>query len=140
MSASGGPLWRGVFQAELSMRSHVSWRASGAAARAYTPCDRADLAAFLSCLRADEPLLVVGLGSNLLIRDGGYSGTVIFLHGVLRELRVEGDCCFAEAGVASPKLGRHSRYRRRCAGDECRLPWRRNVALRGTRADDEAQR
>ena len=106
MSASGGPLWRGVFQAELSMRSHVSWRASGAAARAYTPCDRADLAAFLSCLRADEPLLVVGLGSNLLIRDGGYSGTVIFLHGVLRELRVEGDCCFAEAGVASPKLAR----------------------------------
>lgn len=98
--------WHGTLQEHVAMGEHVSWRAGGAAARAYTPRDCADLAAFLTCLRADEPLLVVGLGSNLLVRDGGYAGTVIFLHGALRELRVEGDCCYAEAGVASPKLAR----------------------------------
>jgi UDP-N-acetylmuramate dehydrogenase len=50
---------------------------------------------------------MVGLGSNLLIRDGGFDGTAIFTHGVLDTLRREDDGSFyAEAGVASPKLAR----------------------------------
>jgi UDP-N-acetylenolpyruvoylglucosamine reductase len=58
-------------------------------------------------LRLDEPLLLVGLGSNLLIRDGGFDGTAIFTHGALNVLRREDDGSFyAEAGVASPKLAR----------------------------------
>ena len=89
------------------MAGHVSWRAGGLAARAYTPTDVDDLAAFLAKIRHDEPLLVVGLGSNLLVRDGGFVGTALFLHGALRELRQESDGVFyAEAGVASPKLAR----------------------------------
>jgi UDP-N-acetylmuramate dehydrogenase len=89
------------------MALHVSWRAGGAVARAYTPADLTDLANFLSRLRHDEPLLVVGLGSNLLVRDGGFDGTALFLHGSLRELRAEtGGLIYAEAGVASPKLAR----------------------------------
>jgi UDP-N-acetylmuramate dehydrogenase len=86
---------------------HVSWRAGGAVARAYTPANLDDLAAFLSRMRYDEPVLAVGLGSNLLIRDGGFEGTALFLHGALRELRQEADgTIYAEAGVASPKLAR----------------------------------
>ena len=74
---------------------------------AFFPADLADLAAFLHHLRPDERLLMVGLGSNLLIRDGGFDGTAIFTHGVLDILRREADGSFyAEAGVASPKLAR----------------------------------
>ena len=89
------------------MAGHVSWRAGGAVARAFFPVDLADLAAFLHRLRHDEPLLLVGLGSNLLVRDGGFDGTAIFTHGALNTLRREADDSFyAEAGVASPKLAR----------------------------------
>lgn len=98
---------RGQLKENEPMVGHVSWRAGGAAARAYFPADLDDLANFLGQVRFDEPLLTVGLGSNLLVRDGGYEGTVVFTHGALRELRLEPDgSIYAEAGVASPKLAR----------------------------------
>ena len=102
------------------MSRHVTWRAGGAAARAYCPADLDDLAVFLRDLRDDEPVLMVGLGSNLLVRDGGFDGTAIFTHGALKALRLEpppssslltphaspNSLIYAEAGVASPKLAR----------------------------------
>jgi len=89
------------------MARHVTWRAGGPVARAGFPRDLADLAAFLRNLRHDEPLLMVGLGSNLLIRDGGFDGTAIFTHRALSALRREADgSLYAEAGVASPKIAR----------------------------------
>ena len=99
--------FRGELRQNESMVRHVSWRAGGKVARAYVPADLDDLAEFLRALRHDEPLLFVGLGSNLLVRDGGYPGTVIFTHGKLSTLRVESDgSIYAEAGVASPKTAR----------------------------------
>jgi len=107
--ASGTPL-RGELRVDEPMARHVSWRAGGPVARAYFPADLADLAAFLRGLRHDEPLLFVGLGSNLLVRDGGFDGTVVFTHGALKTLRLESSAdaplIYAEAGVASPKLAR----------------------------------
>ena len=89
------------------MAGHVTWRAGGKVAKACFPHDLADLAAFMATLRHDEPLLMVGLGSNLLIRDGGFDGTAIFTHGALNALRLETDgTIYAEAGVASPKVAR----------------------------------
>lgn len=89
------------------MSRHVSWRAGGVAARAYFSTDLDDLANFLSRIRHDEPLLIVGQGSNLLIRDGGYDGTVIFTRDALREMRIENDGrLYVEAGVASPRVAR----------------------------------
>jgi len=88
------------------MAKHVSWRAGGCAARAYVPADMKDLAAFLKALPQDEAVLFVGLGSNLLVRDGGFRGTVILMHAVLNTVRVESERIYAEAGVASPKLAR----------------------------------
>jgi UDP-N-acetylmuramate dehydrogenase len=94
---------------ELTLR-HVSWRAGGAADRTYAPADIDDLGVFLSRLPEDEPVLFVGLGSNLLVRDGGLRGTVVFTHGLLARLFLEesaGDAeIYAEAGVASPKVAR----------------------------------
>ncbi len=98
---------RGELRSNEPMNAHVSWRAGGAVARAFFPADLADLVAFLGRVRYDEPLLLVGLGSNLLVRDGGFDGTAIFTHGALNTLRREPDGSFyAEAGVASPKLAR----------------------------------
>jgi UDP-N-acetylmuramate dehydrogenase len=72
------------------------------------PADLKDLAAFLKALPQDEAVLFVGLGSNLLVRDGGFRGTVILMHAVLNTVRVENERIYAEAGVASPKLARFS--------------------------------
>ena len=61
---------RGVLREDEPMSRHVSWRAGGAARVFYQPADVLDLAAFLSTRDAHEPVLFVGLGSNLLVRDG----------------------------------------------------------------------
>lgn len=99
--------FRGALRSNEPMADHVSWRAGGAVARAFFPVDLADLVAFMSRLRHDESLLLVGLGSNLLVRDGGFDGTAIFTHGALNTMRREEDGSFyAEAGIASPKLAR----------------------------------
>ena len=104
---------RGVLRRDEPMARHVSWRAGGNADRAYVPADIDDLCSFIAAAPRNEPLVLVGLGSNLLVRDGGLRGTVIFTHGVLKQIRVEGRAIYAEAGVPSPKLARfaanHSR-------------------------------
>ena len=99
---------RGELRLREPMSRHTSWRAGGAAERAYFPADRDDFVAFLRSLPPREPVHVTGLGSNLLVRDGGLRGTVIFTHWALRDVRIEragGEVC-AEAGVASPKVAR----------------------------------
>ncbi|OGS91496.1 MAG: UDP-N-acetylenolpyruvoylglucosamine reductase [Gallionellales bacterium GWA2_60_18] len=98
---------RGELLHDVPMSRHTSWRAGGHAEHAYRPADLADLQAFLRDLPQDEPLYAVGLGSNLLVRDGGLRGTVLLLHGALGELRLEADGnVYAEAGVAGAKLAR----------------------------------
>jgi UDP-N-acetylmuramate dehydrogenase len=97
---------RGELKHGEPMSRHVSWRAGGAADRCYVPADIDDLARFLRGLPADEPLLFVGLGSNLLVRDGGWRGTVILTHGAKKRPAMDGGLVYAEAGVASPKVAR----------------------------------
>jgi len=103
---------RGIVTENEPMRRHVTWRAGGAAARAFVPAGRDDLALFLRAQRLPSgAMMFVGLGSNLLVRDGGFDGTVIFTHGALSGLNVERDegdsvLIAAEAGVAAPKLAR----------------------------------
>jgi UDP-N-acetylmuramate dehydrogenase len=97
---------RGTLKAREPMARHVSWRAGGAAARFYAPADLEDLQAFLAQLPPREPLLFVGLGSNLLVRDGGFAGTVILTHAAGRHPQMVGGRLYAEAGVASPKVAR----------------------------------
>jgi UDP-N-acetylmuramate dehydrogenase len=88
------------------MARHVSWRAGGAADRFYAPRDLADLSAFLRSLPGQEPLLFVGLGSNLLVRDGGFRGTVILMHQARLSPAMREGLVYADAGVASPKVAR----------------------------------
>ena len=88
------------------MARHVSWRAGGAAERLFVPPNLDALAAFLRSLHESEPVLFVGLGSNLLVRDGGYRGTVVLMHSAKKNARLESGLVYAEAGVASPKVAR----------------------------------
>ncbi len=103
---------RGVLRREEPMSKHTSWRVGGPAERFYIPADIADLSQFLQGLAADEPVHFIGLGSNLLVRDGGVRGTVVLLHGALNQLTLwhekagEATGVYAEAGVASPKVAR----------------------------------
>lgn len=99
---------RGELRHDESMARHVSWRAGGCAARTYRPADLADLQEFLRTLPPSEPVYFVGLGSNLLVRDGGLRGTVVFTHWALRGLRLDADRneIYAEAGLPTPKIAR----------------------------------
>jgi len=97
---------RGTLRLDEPMARHSSWRAGGRAARLYLPADLEDLAAFLRQLPAGEPLLFVGLGSNLLVRDGGLRGTVVLTHAAAKRPEMLLGRVYAEAGVASPKVAR----------------------------------
>jgi UDP-N-acetylmuramate dehydrogenase len=89
------------------MARHTSWRVGGPADAWFSPRDVEDLSAFLRALPAGVPVTWVGLGSNLLVRDGGVRGVVISVHGILNALeRVGPDRVRAEAGVACARLGR----------------------------------
>ena len=100
------PALRGALLLNEPMGKHVSWRTGGITARAYAPADAEDLAAFLAGLPRDEPVCFVGLGSNLLVRDGGFRGTVVLMHDPGGAMRAEGGLIYADAGTASPKVAR----------------------------------
>lgn len=87
---------------------YTSWRVGGCADRFYIPAGLQDLAAFLQSVAADEPIHFIGLGSNLLVRDGGVRGTVVLMHNVLTQMKMDGDLIYAESGVTCAKLAKFS--------------------------------
>ncbi len=103
------PIIRGELRVEEPMSRHVSWRAGGRATQFFKPADLADLQAFLPTVRKDLPVLFVGLGSNLLVRDGGFKGLIVLttptLHGLTLDATDPTIVC-AGAGVASPHVAK----------------------------------
>ena len=98
---------RGVLRYNESMSRHTSWRVGGPAKYFYTPNDCDDLARFLAQLPQTVPIVWVGLGSNLLVRDTGFPGAVICTHKGLSELTVHGDGdVYVQAGVPCAKVAR----------------------------------
>ena len=101
----------GVLRRDEPMAKHVSWRAGGRARLFYQPANVADLQQFLRTLDATQPVLFVGLGSNLLVRDGGFPGAVVFTHHALTGIATDAarreELAFrAGAGVPAPHLAR----------------------------------
>jgi len=89
------------------MSRHTSWHVGGPAEVFFNPRDRADLAAFLRSLGEDVPIHWIGLGSNLLVRDGGLRGVVISTLGTLDRLdRLNQITVYCEAGVACARLAK----------------------------------
>jgi UDP-N-acetylmuramate dehydrogenase len=96
---------RVVFDAPMS--KYTSWHAGGPADVFFTPRDVTDLSSFLRQLPAAAPTLWIGLGSNLLVRDGGVRGAVISMNGTLGTLeRVSATRIQAQAGVPCARLAR----------------------------------
>jgi len=89
------------------MARHVSWRAGGKADRFFAPNDLDHLASFLEKISPQEQMLFVGLGSNLLVRDGGFRGTVVLMHSAelhaeMRDGRLYAQCTSSPARSFSP--------------------------------------
>lgn len=98
---------RGELREDEPLARHTTWRVGGPARRLYRPADADDLAELLRRLDPREPLLWLGLGSNLLVPDRGFPGTVIETQGCLARLERRGDTgIFAESGVSCAKLAR----------------------------------
>lgn len=89
------------------LAEYTTWRVGGFAAKLYKPANSADLALFLRSVPRREPLLWLGLGSNSLIRDSGFSGTVILTQGCLKEINLLGEQRVkVEAGVSCASMAR----------------------------------
>jgi UDP-N-acetylmuramate dehydrogenase len=89
------------------MSRHTSWHVGGPAEVYFVPHDRDDLAGFVRALPREVPLHFVGLGSNLLVRDGGIRGVVVAMHGALDRLTRESQTSvYCEAGVPCARLAR----------------------------------
>ncbi|MGD8937366.1 MAG: FAD-binding protein, partial [Thiogranum sp.] len=98
---------RGRLTFNEPMAAHTSWRVGGPAERCYRPVDLEDLQQFLAGLPAHENLVWIGLGSNILVRDGGIRGTVILPFGGLDTLELlDENRIRVGAGVACNKVAR----------------------------------
>jgi len=99
---------RGRLLRDEPMAAHCSWRAGGHADWYFEPADREDLQRFLQQLDQRLPVTWIGLGSNLLVRDGGLRGVAIAPLKGLKALRIEGDRVTAEAGVSCARMARET--------------------------------
>jgi len=100
---------RGVVLLNELMSKHTSWRVGGPVDYWFAPQDKNDLSRFLNILPIEIPIYWTGLGSNLLVRDGGIRGAVVCTHGGLSNLEIRPDnAVYVGAGVACAKLSRRT--------------------------------
>ena len=98
---------RGEIRRDEPMSRHTSWRAGGKADLFFIPSSVEDLQAFLRDLDAGTPIFWLGVGSNLLVRDGGIRGVVVSATGILRNLeRIDTYLVRAGSGVPCTQLAR----------------------------------
>ncbi len=88
------------------MSRHTSWHVGGPADVFFTPKNRTDLLEFLERLPSGTPLFWLGLGSNLLVRDGGIRGVVIDTTGLDQLDSIDETSLYAEAGVPCARIAR----------------------------------
>lgn len=98
---------RGILRHNEPLSKHTSWRVGGPAQWFYEPADMEDLIQFIQQLPENIPIFWLGLGSNLLIRDGGIKGVVILTSGLLNEIKLlDNNSVYAEVGVSCARLAR----------------------------------
>lgn len=109
---------KGRLMFDEPMSKHTSWRLGGPADRYYVPSDLQDLQNFLAELETDLDILWVGLGSNMLVRDGGFRGQVIAPLNALNEIHLNPDgSLYVEAGVSCSKLAKFCRKQELAGAD-----------------------
>jgi len=107
------PAWmqglRGILLMDEPMSCHTSWRVGGRVEYFYTPVDKHDLIQLISQLPRSFPIYLVGLGSNLLVRDGDVPGMIIKTFKGLSKINYfEPDRIYAEVGASCAKVVRVS--------------------------------
>lgn len=90
------------------LAKYTTWRVGGPAEKMYLPADRNDLIKFIKALPGHEQLFWLGLGSNLLVRDGGIRGVVINTRGRLKAMRaLDSSSVYVEVGVPCAHVARY---------------------------------
>jgi UDP-N-acetylmuramate dehydrogenase len=103
---AAAPKLRGRLLPSQSLAELTWFRVGGPAQALFMPEDEADLAYFLGALPADVPVTVIGLGSNLIVRDGGIPGVVVRLGRGFNEVAVEGERIRSGPAVPDVKVAR----------------------------------
>lgn len=103
---------RGELRTDEPLSRHTVWGIGGPAKRFFRPVDLEDLRVFIAGLPADEPVFWLGLGSNVLVRDGGFDGAVIATDRLDTIEVLDGCRVRVAAGVACPKVARFCAARR----------------------------
>ncbi|MDD2759288.1 MAG: UDP-N-acetylmuramate dehydrogenase [Methylomonas sp.] len=99
--------FKGTLLNNEPMAKYTSWRVGGPAEQMYIPDDKADLIRFVTALPKNQPQYWIGLGSNLLVRDGGIRGIVINTRNRLKEMRlIDSERVYVEAGVPCAHVAR----------------------------------
>ncbi len=97
----------GILLKNEPLAKYTSWRVGGLAEQMYKPESKQDLLVFLTTLPKDEKIFWIGLGSNLLVRDGGIKGTVINTKGQLKKMEsIDSEKIYVEVGVACAHVAR----------------------------------
>lgn len=97
-----------VIYSDVSMKKYNSWRVGGLAEYYVEISSEAALQKIFSINKLQKPITVIGVGSNLLIRDGGIRGTVINLSRGLKNIFLDHHLIFAECGISCSSLARFS--------------------------------
>jgi UDP-N-acetylmuramate dehydrogenase len=100
------PPVRGTYAHGAPLKDHVWFRTGGAAEVLFRPADSDDLATFLAARPRDMPLTMIGVGSNLLVRDGGVPGVVIRLPAAFGKVSVQGTRLNAGAAALDSAVAR----------------------------------
>jgi UDP-N-acetylmuramate dehydrogenase len=100
------PSLRGRLLPNQSLAELTWFRVGGPAQVLFMPEDEADLAYFLAQLPPEIPVTVIGLGSNLIVRDGGVAGVVIRLGRGFGDVKIEGERVRAGTAVPDVKVAR----------------------------------
>lgn len=98
--ATGLPPLRGTMAEQASLADFIWFRTGGAAQYLVRPADVEDLAQFLAALDPAIPVMPIGVGSNLIVRDGGLKGVVVRLPKSMQKVTVEPDCHVRAGGAA----------------------------------------
>lgn len=100
------PPVRGTYTENAPLKDLVWFRVGGPAEILFRPADAEDLATFLYAKPEDLPVTVIGVGSNLLIRDGGIPGVVVRLSGIFGKIAAEGTRVRAGAAALDAAVAR----------------------------------
>jgi UDP-N-acetylmuramate dehydrogenase len=98
---------RGRLLKDEALAKHTSWKVGGCADQLYIPADVADIGLFLAGLPADEQVILLGAGTNVLVGDEGVRGTVILISGCCNQFElIDENIVQVEMGLLSAQLAR----------------------------------